>query len=212
MAKGIQTKKEIRIKAIALFKKSGYDNVSIVEIAKASGISKNTFYYYFASKEDLIRSMFIPDELMDAETAVQMMSIQDPYKRLMDIFSKAASYFSDCGRDIVKKFLVMNLTGQIMQNEKEPIARSDNRAYVQMIQCTFRQAQEADEVRRDISPEELSRITAAMLIGCVQIWATFEKSQNLQDLVRRNIEILVKEPNAEKKSISSKVAGNRKLL
>lgn len=212
MAKGVQTKKEIRSKAIALFKKSGYDNVSIVEIAKASGISKNTFYYYFASKEDLIRSMFIPDELMDAETAVRMMSIQDPYKRLMEIFAKAGGYFSDCGRDIVKKFLVMNLTGQIMQVGKETLPHAESRAYVQMIQCTFKQAQEAHQVRCDISPAELSRITAAMLMGCVQVWATFEKSQNLQEFILRNIEILIKDQSQKKDSRSVKVAGNRKLL
>ena len=44
-------KTEILNKALELFKEKGYDNVTVNEIASASNISKNTFYYYYESKE-----------------------------------------------------------------------------------------------------------------------------------------------------------------
>ena len=40
-----ETRKKIRDNALRLFQENGYDAVTINAICKASGISKNTFYY-----------------------------------------------------------------------------------------------------------------------------------------------------------------------
>lgn len=40
--------------AIALFEKKGFDQTEVAEIAKAAGISKRTFFRYFATKDDLL--------------------------------------------------------------------------------------------------------------------------------------------------------------
>lgn len=40
--------------ALALFEKKGFDGVTIDEIAVASGISRRSFFRYFATKEDIV--------------------------------------------------------------------------------------------------------------------------------------------------------------
>lgn len=40
--------------ALALFEKKGFDGVTIDEIATASGISRRSFFRYFATKEDIV--------------------------------------------------------------------------------------------------------------------------------------------------------------
>ncbi len=51
-------KKKFIIKiATKIFAEKGYENTDIVDILKAAGISKSTFYYYFKSKRDLYESM-----------------------------------------------------------------------------------------------------------------------------------------------------------
>jgi AcrR family transcriptional regulator len=40
--------------AIALFEKKGFDQTDVAEIAEAAGISKRTFFRYFATKDDLL--------------------------------------------------------------------------------------------------------------------------------------------------------------
>ena len=40
--------------AIALFKKKGYDRVTVEEITNQSGIAKGTFFNYFRKKEDVL--------------------------------------------------------------------------------------------------------------------------------------------------------------
>ena len=42
--------------ALALFDKKGFDGVTIDEIASASGISRRSFFRYFATKEDIVVS------------------------------------------------------------------------------------------------------------------------------------------------------------
>lgn len=48
------TKEKIRNEAIRLFKEYGYDNVAVVQICEAAGITKRTFYYHFSSKDEIV--------------------------------------------------------------------------------------------------------------------------------------------------------------
>jgi len=57
MAKKIdheQRKREIAEKAIRLFSQVGYDNVSLIMIAAATGISRTVVYRYFCSKREVL--------------------------------------------------------------------------------------------------------------------------------------------------------------
>jgi AcrR family transcriptional regulator len=46
----------IAVTALALFDKKGFDGVTVDEIASASGISRRSFFRYFATKEDIVVS------------------------------------------------------------------------------------------------------------------------------------------------------------
>lgn len=50
------TKDNITITALRLFLLNGYKNVSLVDVAKAAGITKGGIYHYFDSKESLLQA------------------------------------------------------------------------------------------------------------------------------------------------------------
>lgn len=57
--KSLETKDRIYETAYQLFKKYGFDNVSVDSIVEASGVSKGTFYVHFNSKSSLIHALSI---------------------------------------------------------------------------------------------------------------------------------------------------------
>ncbi|MGB4589905.1 MAG: TetR/AcrR family transcriptional regulator [Clostridiaceae bacterium] len=52
-------KQEILVAARELFIKKGYDQTSINDILKIVDIAKGTFYYYFASKEEVLEAIIL---------------------------------------------------------------------------------------------------------------------------------------------------------
>lgn len=52
-----ETKERIREQALKLFKENGYENVTVLQICKAAGVTKRTFYYHFSSKDDIIHGI-----------------------------------------------------------------------------------------------------------------------------------------------------------
>lgn len=49
-----ERKREIAVKAIRLFSKVGYDNVSLIMIAAATGVSRTVLYRYFCDKREIL--------------------------------------------------------------------------------------------------------------------------------------------------------------
>lgn len=54
----IETREKIKQTSIGLFNQYGASNISKMQIAKASNISTGNMYYYFKSKEEVIRSIW----------------------------------------------------------------------------------------------------------------------------------------------------------
>lgn len=51
------TKEEIIRKAVEIFQRQGYHKTSMSDLARACGLFKGSFYYYFKSKEELMREV-----------------------------------------------------------------------------------------------------------------------------------------------------------
>ena len=67
---GSKTRAHIADVATGLFLERGFDNVTIVEIAAAAGVSKVTVFSHFERKEDLLLDR-LPDVVEIARAAVR---------------------------------------------------------------------------------------------------------------------------------------------
>jgi AcrR family transcriptional regulator len=55
--RGRNTRSRLRELALQLFAEQGYEKTSLREIAERLGVTKAALYYYFKSKEDIVRSL-----------------------------------------------------------------------------------------------------------------------------------------------------------
>jgi len=55
--RGRDTRSRLRQLALQLFAEQGYEKTSLREIAERLGVTKAALYYYFKSKEDIVRSL-----------------------------------------------------------------------------------------------------------------------------------------------------------
>lgn len=183
-----EKKKEIRDKALELFRKNGYDAVTLIDICKASNISKNTFYYYFDSKEEIIRDLFSPPISLSDEILIEMMGLSDPYEQLLFCYKKITERYVYIGKEIVRQAMMINFTNATAkENEKN----HPNDLLRSMLQTVFERAQAENKIRTDILAKELVYSSTTVFAGCVQIWATVPFEIDLENYFMEQFKILV---------------------
>jgi AcrR family transcriptional regulator len=63
------TRSRLRELALRLFAEQGYEKTSLREIAEQLGVTKAALYYYFKSKEDIVRSL-VEDYVADLDALI----------------------------------------------------------------------------------------------------------------------------------------------
>ena len=172
-------KNEIREIALDLFRNHTYDSVSVNRIAKEAGISKNTFYYYFSNKEELIMEVFKPELLFDDEIIIKLSSLA----KVED--QSAIQYFARLGKPIVKVAIQANLNYDFAKNEMPK--PSEMPAIAQVLINIFKRAIDEKVIRTDLKPVELMKLSMIVLTGCLQIWATAPHDIDLEKFYMKNV-------------------------
>jgi AcrR family transcriptional regulator len=93
MKQATTKKPEIIKVAIDLFNKNGYENASVESIIKEVGIAKGTFYYFFESKEALLKEVVnqILDLLIENASLVASKNSLSPIQKMSVIFSNSTN-------------------------------------------------------------------------------------------------------------------------
>ena len=180
-------KSEILAEALRLFKEKGYENVTVNEIASESHISKNTFYYYYESKEELICSVFEPGSEDIGRMLGRMLQYSDPYEQILCFFRSITDYFMYLGKDVVRQALVMNLSKDLLPHGEVNVDEK-----VKPFIAVFERAVEEKRIRQDVDVWKLLAGCGVVLMGCLQIWATGRKERDLSAIVKEGIEIVLK--------------------
>ncbi|MFI6172630.1 TetR/AcrR family transcriptional regulator [Nocardia sp. NPDC051052] len=87
---GLRERKKVRIReqiaatAIRMFLESGFDQVSITDIARAAEVSRRTLFAYFATKEDLVLQRIADHEDEPARTVLARRADQSPLDALRE--------------------------------------------------------------------------------------------------------------------------------
>ena len=102
-----------------LFAKRGFDEVTASEVAQAAGISRATFFRYFASKEEAV---FAAQEALGAEIAAALSNqpaAEDAWTALRHAFDTAIGAYARNPQEALERFRLTHETPALRAHELE---------------------------------------------------------------------------------------------
>lgn len=110
---GSETKAHVLQVALALFTAKGYEATSLREIAEELGISKAALYYYFKSKEDIVKACL----LARSEEALALLAWVEAHAAEPDVLERAVFRWIDSASvDKLRGIRFMNANPALMRS------------------------------------------------------------------------------------------------
>jgi AcrR family transcriptional regulator len=124
---GPATRSQILDSSLRLFSDRGYARTSVRDIAHAVGITDAAIYYHFASKRELLRSLFEERGIIAALMGLEALDpAADPREQLQSV-SMAALRVLSRNRDFIKVLLVEALSeteaGEAVEEWRAAVSR-----------------------------------------------------------------------------------------
>jgi len=178
-----ETKLKIFGIAIALFKEKGFDSVTIRDICAASSISKHTFYYYFASKDELLLSFRAIPESLHADYLQNILAAENYFEQYMLLTTRMTDFFISMGPEISKRIISLNVTCKTDSLEKIRHHRIKD-----VETDILRKAQTAGEIRNQSEVHALVGVSFGLLFSAVFHWSMGGGAFDLPAFARTAIE------------------------
>jgi len=180
----METRRKIFNTAAQLITEKGFDNVTVEEICKKSGVAKGLFYHYFNSKADIVIETYMDvDNKFSAE--VMALPATTPYDRVIYAVSFQARYAKAKGLEFVKQIYKHQLdTGT-------SFFISEDRAFFRLIRDAIREGQQKNQLRSDFSAEVLTRLVLSISRGITYDWCLHDGDYDIEEVMRRSFLMLL---------------------
>ena len=182
MARKVDPTKRERLLDIAaeLFLAKGYDAATMQELADLSGLHKSSLYYYFKSKEDLLKQLTSDSQSKSVKMLDRARLENEDGDALIVAISLA---IEQTLTDVARVSLVLRQKpGSDIGDEV--IAR--RRDYDIKVTALINEAQKHGKVRDDIPAALLARLILGMVSWLVE-WYRPDRTRYKQDVIRKAI-------------------------
>lgn len=179
------TKKLLFNTALDLFREKGCEKVSISEICKASGTTRNAFYYYYNSKEDLLCSYFECLPISENKLFENLLKQPDDWQKLLYIYEIHAQMLVMEGKDFVRQLSIA-----CTKNKKSLFSHYENAtSYCAPL---IQQCQENDLIKSDLPAETLAYFARTISNAAVREWSRSDEDYDVISQVRFQITQLLR--------------------
>ncbi|HUA00409.1 MAG TPA: TetR/AcrR family transcriptional regulator [Candidatus Aquilonibacter sp.] len=151
--------------ALRLFAERGYLQTTVEDITEAADVGKGTFFNYFPTKEHVLAT-FGAERLAVIETALEEAKEGPALPALRRMARNLAGPWAESPEMLRAIFSAHASCAPVRAelHKRLIVAR-------RLIAGIFELAQQRGEVRRDISPADLARLTQMILFGVTLAWA-----------------------------------------
>lgn len=176
----VSTRDKIVAVSIKLFESKSYEDVSVKDICDAAGVTRNSFYYYFDSKELLFDAIGDWISRTAKDRLLGALSARTSFQQLWQIYRMYEDVQVEVGPEIMNHVCASRtLKG-----------RSDYYSYVdtrlaRTMKRLIQQAQEDGEVKNNSDPDALLWASYALIRGVNIKWC-FQWGES--DIIAESIE------------------------
>ena len=183
-----ETKKNIIKIAMYLFRKQGFEETTMEQIARDVDIAKGTLYNYFPVKDAIISEYWqegVKEIKLQLLELIQL--LPDTRSRLQKTFTKSATELFRTRQDIYKIYL-----GHWLKNLNEPSPDGTMRSgFEDIFTMIIKLGHQKGDIRKDISIDLLVRqLELAFLTACM-LWLADPKLYPLEDNLTRAVSLFV---------------------
>jgi len=147
---------------------TGIEDTTVDEIVQAAGVTKGTFYFHFAHKEEILLELGYQTASLLAEEAMRCVaagrSIDESLRRVTNalVASVKAAPPAAVGRAI-SEFLRPRRPGDELPKFSPSFAEA--------LEIVFTRAQDEGEVTDKVDPSEMAQIIEALYLDSLQEWS-----------------------------------------
>ena len=182
-----QTKQRLFDTALELFKKKGFDNVSVDEIVKQSNSSKGAFYGHFKSKYGIFIEKF---KEIDSfyEEFVRTIPQESTFKeKILLLFEGQMDYLANIlGKDLMRTVYISGLN-----DTDENFFANSERSLYRIVRGMISEAIEREELQGNVDIQQLTWQITRCMRGTLYDWHAFGEAFELQKESREFIEVFM---------------------
>lgn len=150
-------------RAMELFRKNGYDNVTIQQICSEANVTRNAFYYYFDSKEALLSSYFENIPNFTETLLANVLALPNDWEKLWYLFEAHLRLVENEGLSICRAFMKVNIDGNGEFLTKYYV--SETVTIPLLCSC-----QNSGLIRNMMEPSQLIYLATRMMAGIMLTW------------------------------------------
>lgn len=180
------TKKRIREVALKLFNEKTFEKVTLNEICAASGINKHTFYYYFKSKDELLKDYYkIPTKLTSYDLTT-ILTAESCVEQIWILNKNFLDFIENSGVSIVKQLFIKNL-----KDDVGTFRISEEKRELLKVQCEIiKKGQANGEFLNKTNPEVLVIFLKQLTHSLAVTWTFKDGDFDLKTAVRYMYEMI----------------------
>lgn len=167
----IQTLDHVARTAMQLFESSGYTATTMEQIALQADVAKGTLYNHFPTKEAILAHWVHMELASDTERLRTLVEAPGRFVPRLERLLGESAEWSERHRDYLLdyfRFRFLNIENELAAGDPDNRPRDLAGLFALLIA----QAQEAGELRNDLSAEHLASLLHHMYFGALMRWLT----------------------------------------
>ena len=180
-----KTRDKIFQTAVDMISQHGFDNVTIDDICRKSGVAKGSFYHYFKSKDDIIILTYENIDNIYERKLKKLPAETGSIEKIIFTVMYQAIFAKRSGVESVR---------QIYRSQVEygtTYFISEERPLFKLLCNIISVGQQKNEIRTDLTADELTRFFLALSRGIIYDWCVHNGSYDIEKVMDSHFHLII---------------------